>query len=74
MPDLGIELAKPLNIRLDTLQKSGLLNINGLHGLGLLTSEICSDILKSLFKVINKSSLIHPKSNTDKCLYLSKSK
>ena len=28
---------------------------------------------KSLYKVSNKSSQIHPKSNTDLCLYLSKS-
>ena len=35
----GIEPAKLPNIRLDTLQKTGLLNINGLHQLGLLTSE-----------------------------------
>ena len=72
MPDLGIEPAKLPNIRLDTLQKTGLLDIR-LHQLGLLTSELCPDILKSLYKVINKSSLIHPKSNTDICLYLSKS-
>ena len=37
--DLGIQPAKLLNMRLGTLQKTGLLNINGLHQLGLLTSE-----------------------------------
>ena len=46
-----IEPAKLPNIRLDTLQKTGLLNtcINGLHQLGLLTSKECPDLLLSLY-------------------------
>ena len=47
----GNRACKTPDIRLNTL-KTGMANMNGYHQLGLLTSELCSDFLMSVSKVV----------------------